>query len=188
MPALSLELRLATMRTLPQRLVSIVVVGTITFEPAFVAGSSGRCFGLIAASLLFPHRRSQPRRARLIAPAVPGNTACSRFRYNALTRFRPEAVATSMDDRKIIRIGLIGAGDVTRRVHLPGFRRCPGVEVAGCCDPIQEAAESLGLAVAESDPNGSWPGTTSTEWSWRSRTTFTGSCSGRVQGRQARPV
>ena len=56
-----------------------------------------------------------------------------------------------MDDRKIIRIGLIGAGGVTRRVHLPGFRRCPGVEVVGCCDPIQEAAESLGLAVADSD-------------------------------------
>lgn len=56
-----------------------------------------------------------------------------------------------MNDRDIVRIGLIGAGDVARRVHLPGFQRCPGVEVAGCCDPIQEAAESLGLAVAESD-------------------------------------
>ena len=56
---LFLELGLATMRTLPQRLVSIVADGTNTFQPAFVAGSSGRCSGLIVASLLFPHRRSE---------------------------------------------------------------------------------------------------------------------------------
>ena len=56
-----------------------------------------------------------------------------------------------MNTPDIVRIGLVGAGGVARRVHLPGFKRCPGVEVVGCCDPLQEAAESLGLPIADSD-------------------------------------
>jgi predicted dehydrogenase len=47
---------------------------------------------------------------------------------------------------KLVKIGIIGAGGVARGIHIPGFRRLEGVEVAAVCDPKEEAAAGLGIA------------------------------------------
>lgn len=47
---------------------------------------------------------------------------------------------------KTIRIGLIGAGGVARSIHVPGFRRCPDVELAAACDVDAGALSSIGIA------------------------------------------
>lgn len=52
----------------------------------------------------------------------------------------------------VIRIGLIGAGSVARRVHAPGFRLCPDVEIAAAADPDFEAAASTGAPHLYNDP------------------------------------
>ncbi|MEZ5362390.1 MAG: hypothetical protein R2748_08655 [Bryobacterales bacterium] len=40
-----------------------------------------------------------------------------------------------------LRIGLIGAGSVARRIHAPGFRLCPDVEITAVADPDRAAAQ-----------------------------------------------
>ena len=47
-----------------------------------------------------------------------------------------------MKDNNIIRIGLIGSGDITRFIHSPGFKLCPNVQIALACDSVQETAEN----------------------------------------------
>jgi predicted dehydrogenase len=48
-----------------------------------------------------------------------------------------------------LRIGLIGAGANTRTMHVPGFRKCPDVEVTGVANRTRESstrvAEELGI-------------------------------------------
>ncbi|MFO0892995.1 MAG: Gfo/Idh/MocA family oxidoreductase [Isosphaeraceae bacterium] len=39
-----------------------------------------------------------------------------------------------------IRIGIVGAGQITRSKHLPGFRTIPGVRVVGVCNRHRESA------------------------------------------------
>ena len=39
-----------------------------------------------------------------------------------------------------IRIGIIGAGQITRTRHLPGFQAIPGVRVVGVCNRHRETA------------------------------------------------
>lgn len=41
---------------------------------------------------------------------------------------------------KEIRIGIVGAGQVVRERHLPGFRALPGVKVVGVCNQRRETA------------------------------------------------
>ena len=38
-----------------------------------------------------------------------------------------------------LKIGIIGAGGAARTIHIPGFQRCPGVEIAALCDPAVPA-------------------------------------------------
>ncbi len=45
-----------------------------------------------------------------------------------------------------LRIGIIGAGGVTRSIHLPGFALCPDAQIVAVCDPDAEAARSIGVA------------------------------------------
>jgi predicted dehydrogenase len=45
---------------------------------------------------------------------------------------------------EIFRIGIIGAGGVTRSIHLPGFGLCPGVSIHAVCDADLEAAQRTG--------------------------------------------
>jgi len=42
-----------------------------------------------------------------------------------------------------LRIGLIGAGANTRQVHIPGFRKLPGVEVAGVVNRSRESSQRV---------------------------------------------
>jgi predicted dehydrogenase len=39
-----------------------------------------------------------------------------------------------------VRIGIVGAGDITRRRHIPGFRSIPGVQIVGVCNHRRESA------------------------------------------------
>ena len=41
-----------------------------------------------------------------------------------------------MNDKKILKIGMIGSGAITRFIHVPGFQLCPDVQVAVACDSI----------------------------------------------------
>lgn len=45
----------------------------------------------------------------------------------------------------LLRIGLIGAGGAARGIHIPGFRRCIGVELAAVCDADETAARATGI-------------------------------------------
>ncbi len=38
-----------------------------------------------------------------------------------------------------LRIGIVGAGEVTRKRHIPGFRAIPGVELVGVCNSRRES-------------------------------------------------
>ena len=41
---------------------------------------------------------------------------------------------------ELLEIGIIGAGGVTRSIHLPGFGLCPGVSIHAVCDADLAAA------------------------------------------------
>ncbi len=45
-----------------------------------------------------------------------------------------------------IRVGVIGSGPVACRVHLPGLRLCPGVQIAAVSSVDNDAAEKTGVA------------------------------------------
>ncbi|MGH9673211.1 MAG: Gfo/Idh/MocA family protein [Bryobacteraceae bacterium] len=47
-----------------------------------------------------------------------------------------------------IRIGIIGAGAASHAIHIPGFRRCEGVELAAVCDPDPAASAATGITPA----------------------------------------
>ena len=42
-----------------------------------------------------------------------------------------------------LRIGIVGAGQITRTRHLPGFRRLPGVKVVAVCNRHRESAARI---------------------------------------------
>jgi predicted dehydrogenase len=44
-----------------------------------------------------------------------------------------------------VRVGLIGSGPVACRVHLPGLRMCPGVEISAVCSIDHDAREKTGV-------------------------------------------
>ena len=43
----------------------------------------------------------------------------------------------------VLRIGIIGAGSVARRIHVPGLRLCPDVEIVAVADPDAAAAAQI---------------------------------------------
>jgi len=45
-----------------------------------------------------------------------------------------------MISQGVLRIGIVGAGQVSRTRHLPGFRRLPGVKVVAICNRHRESA------------------------------------------------
>jgi len=50
-----------------------------------------------------------------------------------------------------MRIGIIGAGNAARNIHLPGFRLCADAEVAAVCDADAGAAKATGVAETVGD-------------------------------------
>ncbi len=42
-----------------------------------------------------------------------------------------------------VRIGIVGAGQITRTRHLPGFQSIPGVKVVGVCNHHRESARRV---------------------------------------------
>ncbi|HMP38855.1 MAG TPA: Gfo/Idh/MocA family oxidoreductase, partial [Roseiflexaceae bacterium] len=54
-----------------------------------------------------------------------------------------------------LRIGVVGAGMITTRGHIPTFRQIPGVEIAAICDTnlerAQAAAAEFGIPAAYGD-------------------------------------
>jgi predicted dehydrogenase len=51
----------------------------------------------------------------------------------------------STEMRKL-QVGLIGAGGVSRSIHVPGLKLCPEVRIAAVADPDQDAAQTLAEA------------------------------------------
>ena len=49
-----------------------------------------------------------------------------------------------MSEIKPIRLGMIGAGVISRRLHVPALSQCPGVEITGAADTDSMAARELG--------------------------------------------
>jgi predicted dehydrogenase len=43
----------------------------------------------------------------------------------------------------VLRIGIVGAGQITRKRHLPGFRAIPGVKVVAVCNQHRESASRV---------------------------------------------
>ena len=76
-----------------------------------------------------------------------------------------------MADTLGINIGLIGAGSVVQRVHLPGLKLCPDIRVLAACDSNLDAARATGAPGVHSDYF--WRAAISTRSSWLRRTTFT---------------
>ncbi len=48
-----------------------------------------------------------------------------------------------MISQGVLRIGIVGAGQVSRTRHLPGFRRLPGVKVVAICNRHRESAAQV---------------------------------------------
>lgn len=51
-----------------------------------------------------------------------------------------------MNDHPLLRIGIIGSGNIARFIHIPGLQRCPGVQVTIACDASAETAEATARA------------------------------------------
>jgi len=47
-------------------------------------------------------------------------------------------------DNEIIRIGIIGAGDNTRTMHIPYLQKLPGVEITSVCNRSIESGKKGG--------------------------------------------
>ena len=56
-----------------------------------------------------------------------------------------------MADSLGINVGLIGAGSVVQRIHLPGLRLCPDIRVLAACDSNLDAARATGAPSLHSD-------------------------------------
>lgn len=58
---------------------------------------------------------------------------------------------------KTVNVGLLGAGGIMRKCHLPGLSRIPGVEIRAIADPApgkaQQLAEEAGIPLALTEPD-----------------------------------
>ena len=61
-----------------------------------------------------------------------------------------------MASTKAIRIGIIGAGAITRTRHLPGFLAIPGVQVVGVCNRLRESSSRVAREFDIPKVYGSW--------------------------------
>src|SRR5216684_2152139 len=55
-----------------------------------------------------------------------------------------------------IRIGIVGAGQVTRTRHIPGFRAMPGVRIVGVCNQRRESSGRVAREFGIRKVYGSW--------------------------------
>lgn len=58
--------------------------------------------------------------------------------------------------RKALRIGIVGAGQIARSRHLPGFRAIPGVQVVGVCNLRRESSTRVAREYDIPRIYGSW--------------------------------
>lgn len=61
-----------------------------------------------------------------------------------------------MASHERIRIGIIGAGAITRSRHIPGFRSIPGVEIAGVCNRFRDSSSRVARDFDIPKVYGSW--------------------------------
>jgi predicted dehydrogenase len=52
---------------------------------------------------------------------------------------------------KSLRIGIVGVGGAARKIHIPGLRLCPHVEIAALCDTDPKAVETEGTTPVIAD-------------------------------------
>ena len=55
-----------------------------------------------------------------------------------------------------IRIGIVGAGQITRSRHFPGFRAIPGVRVTAVCNRHRESAMRIASEFDIPKVHGGW--------------------------------
>src|SRR5206468_5020049 len=55
-----------------------------------------------------------------------------------------------------IRIGIVGAGNITRTRHIPGFRAIPGVKIVGVCNQRRESSARVAREFGIPKIYGSW--------------------------------
>ena len=61
-----------------------------------------------------------------------------------------------MGSNGTIRIGIVGAGAITRERHLPGFRAIDGVKVVGVCNRHRESASRVAREFDVAKVYGNW--------------------------------
>jgi predicted dehydrogenase len=61
-----------------------------------------------------------------------------------------------MSHAEVIRIGIVGAGQVVRTRHLPGFRALPGVRIVGVCNQHRESSSRVAREFGISKVYGNW--------------------------------
>src|SRR3954470_5741349 len=57
---------------------------------------------------------------------------------------------------QVVRIGVVGAGQVVRAKHLPGFRALPGVKIVGVCNLRRESSSRVAREFNIPRTFGSW--------------------------------
>ncbi len=68
----------------------------------------------------------------------------------------PSSSGSSIINRTEIRIGIVGAGNITRSRHLPGFKAIPGVRIVGVCNQRRETASRVAREFGIPKVYGSW--------------------------------
>ena len=58
--------------------------------------------------------------------------------------------------RPEIRIGIVGAGNIARARHIPGFKAIPGVRIVGVCNQRRESAARVAREFGIPKVYGSW--------------------------------
>lgn len=49
-----------------------------------------------------------------------------------------------MENQNPIRIGIVGVGGIAQHMHIPGYLRCPNVEITALCDINEDLLKSMG--------------------------------------------
>ena len=64
--------------------------------------------------------------------------------------------SSSITGKTEIRIAIVGAGNITRARHLPGFKAIPGVRIVGVCNQRRETASRVAREFGIPKVYGSW--------------------------------
>ena len=121
-------------------------------EAGFLIGGRGRGLGLRSSACTVA---SEPEGVPAPRPeSVPSGWERGR---SVSPAEGDERAAKSMGEHTDeIRIAVVGAGQITRSRHLPGFRAIPGVRIVGVCNQKRESAARVAREFAIPKVYGGW--------------------------------